>query len=67
MIIDPVVEELHRLRADYMERFEYDFDAVVRDVKSRESENLALLVEPPTSPPTPGHGLYRPLRVPSRG
>jgi hypothetical protein len=51
MITDPIVERLHKQREEYMERFQYDFDAVVRDIRTREASNPMPLVEPPASPP----------------
>ena len=47
MLIDPVVEQLHKQREEYMERFQYDFDAIVRDIKAREAASSAPLLEPP--------------------
>lgn len=53
MITDPIVERLHKQREEYMERFQYDFDAIVRDIKAREASSSAPLVEPPApAPPT---------------
>ncbi|HWN44164.1 MAG TPA: hypothetical protein VNW71_18215 [Thermoanaerobaculia bacterium] len=51
MITDPVVERLHKQREEYMERFEYDFEAIVRDIRSREASFPTPLLEPPASPP----------------
>jgi hypothetical protein len=51
MIIDPIVEQLHKQREEYMERFQYDLDAVIRDIKEHEAASQAPLVEPP--PPAP--------------
>ena len=51
MITDPVVERLHKQREEYMERFQYDFDAIVRDIRSREASYPTPLLEPPASPP----------------
>jgi len=51
MIIDPIVEQLHKQREEYMERFQYDLDAVVRDIRSREGASTSPLQEPP--PPVP--------------
>ena len=54
MIIDPIVEELHRQREEYMQRFQYDLDEVVRDIKAREAANRSPLLEPPQpAPPEP--------------
>jgi hypothetical protein len=51
MIIDPIVERLHKQREEYMEQFHYDFDAVIRDIKAHEAACEAPLLEPPASPP----------------
>ena len=51
MITDPIVERLHKQREEYMERFQYDFDAIVRDIKAREAACPTPLLEPPASPP----------------
>jgi hypothetical protein len=50
MIIDPIVERLHKQREEYMERFQYDFDAIIRDIKSREATSSAPLLEPLSAP-----------------
>jgi hypothetical protein len=47
MLIDPVVERLHKQREEYMAHFQYDFDAIIRDIKAREATNPTLLLEPP--------------------
>lgn len=36
MTKDPIVEELHRQRAEEMERLEFDFDAFYRELKEQE-------------------------------
>jgi hypothetical protein len=51
MITDPIVERLHKQREEYMERFQYDFEAIIRDIRSREASNPSPLVDPPTSKP----------------
>ncbi len=35
-----------------MERFQYDFDAIVRDIRSREASTPTPLLEPPALPPS---------------
>jgi len=53
MIVDPIVERLHKQREEYMERFQYDFDAIIRDIRSREATYPSPLLEPPaTAPPS---------------
>ncbi|HZF08703.1 MAG TPA: hypothetical protein VFE33_07945 [Thermoanaerobaculia bacterium] len=52
MIMDPIVERFHKQREEYMERFQYDFDALVRDIRAREASFPSPLLEPPVAPPT---------------
>lgn len=56
MIIDPIVERLHKQREDYMEQFHYDSDAVIRDIKTHEAAGGTPLLEPPASPPLDSFG-----------
>ncbi len=51
MITDPIVERLHKQREEYMERFQYDFEAIIRDIRSREASYPSPLVDPPASKP----------------
>jgi hypothetical protein len=51
MITDPIVEQLHKQREEYMERFQYDFDAIIRDIRTREASSPTPLVDPPTALP----------------
>jgi len=51
MITDPIVERLHKQREEYMERFQYDFEAIIRDIRSREASYPSPLLEPPASAP----------------
>jgi hypothetical protein len=46
MLTDPIVELLHKQREEYMERFQYDFDAIIRDIRAHEAASTAPLVEP---------------------
>lgn len=52
MITDPIVERLHKQREEYMEKFQHDLEAIVRDIRTREATCPAPLLEPPVSPPT---------------
>jgi hypothetical protein len=56
MITDPVVVRLHKQREEYMEKFQYDFEAIVRDIRSREASYPTPLLEPPAPPPTKKSG-----------
>jgi hypothetical protein len=51
MLTDPVVEQLHKQREEYMERFQYDFDAIIRDIRAHEAASTAPLVKPAAKPP----------------
>jgi hypothetical protein len=50
MITDPIVERLHKQREKHMELFQYDFDAIVREIRAHEASCLSPLLEPPASP-----------------
>jgi hypothetical protein len=57
MIPDPIVEELDRLRAEQMARFNFDFEAFYRDLKEQEKALAASraipagdAAEPPLAP-----------------
>ncbi len=51
MTTDPIVDEIHRLRAEEMQRLDFDFEAFFRDLKEQEKLSGKPLVPPPTSPP----------------
>ena len=45
---DPIVEEVRRARDAHAQRFNYDLDAIVEDLKKREKElGLATVSLPP--------------------
>jgi hypothetical protein len=51
MSIDPIVEELDRLRAEQMESYQFDFEAFYRDLKEQER-----LSPQPIQPPQESQG-----------
>ena len=51
MINDPIVEKLHQQRRDYMERFGYDLEAIIRDIKAHEAAHPGPLLQPPSAQP----------------
>ena len=53
MIPDPIVEELDRLRAEQMARFNFDFEAFYRDLKEQEKLLPQTVQPPPETPPNP--------------
>lgn len=52
MSIDPVVEELDRLRAEQMESYHFDFEAFFRDLKEQEKQSQQPILAPQESPDT---------------
>ncbi len=53
MIIDPVVEDLDRLRAEQMTRSGFDFEAFYLDLKEQQRRSPVPLQSPPELPPKP--------------
>ena len=53
MIPDPIVDALHRQRAEEMERLRFDLEEYCRHLKEREMAFKALALPPPDSPPNP--------------
>jgi hypothetical protein len=56
MARDPIVDEVRRIRAAYAARFDYDLNAIYRDLKEREERGEFAVV----------HRRPRPVRRPSR-
>jgi hypothetical protein len=52
MSIDPIVEELDRLRAEQMESYRFDFEAFFRDLKEQEKKSPQPIQAPQESPTT---------------
>lgn len=52
MSIDPIVEELDRLRAEQMESYHFDFEAFFRDLKEQERQSPQPIQAPQESPAT---------------
>jgi hypothetical protein len=51
MINDPVVDELDRLRAEQMARYNFDFESFYRDLKEQEKLLPQAVQPPPETPP----------------
>jgi len=49
--LDPILEELHRVRDEYASRFNYDLKAMYRDMKKREEQGEFKVVHRPPRPP----------------
>jgi hypothetical protein len=51
MARDPIVEEVRRIRDEYAARFNYDLDAIYRDLKEREQRGeFSVVYRRPRSP-----------------
>jgi len=48
---DPIIEELDRLRAEQMARFNFDFESFYRDLKEQERLLPQAVQPPPETPP----------------
>ena len=45
MLNDPIVEEVRRIRQEYAKKFNYDLDAIYRDIKKQEQRSGRKLVD----------------------
>lgn len=50
---DPIVEEVRRVRDEYAARFDYDLDAIYRDLKEQEKRSGRTFVNYGTGPKKP--------------
>jgi hypothetical protein len=46
--IDPIVEEVRKYREEHAAKFNYDIEAIVRDIKKREKESGRTYISPPS-------------------
>ena len=53
MATDPIIEEVRRIRQEYVQRFGYDLRAVAVDLREHEQEHPERLV---SFPPKPSRG-----------
>ena len=53
MITDPIVDEIDRLRAEQVERFNFDYEAFYRDLKEQEKVSPRAVLAPPEMPLKP--------------
>ncbi|HWL94559.1 MAG TPA: hypothetical protein VNT79_13635 [Phycisphaerae bacterium] len=51
---DPIVEEVRRTRDQYARRFNYDLEAIVRDIQARQKKSGGRLVDRSKPVATPG-------------
>lgn len=50
MIHDPIVDEVRRAREEYAKRFNYDLDAICRDLQEKQSSKGKKVVSFPPKP-----------------
>ena len=41
---DPIVEEIHKIREEYAEKFGYDVDAMFEDLRKKQSQSKHIIV-----------------------
>ena len=46
---DPIVEKIHRMREAYAAMFNYDLEAIFKDVKKREERSDRKVIAPPAT------------------
>ncbi len=43
-MIDPIVEEIHKIREKHAEKFDYDIDAIFKDLQKKQSKSKRKIV-----------------------
>ena len=51
MILDPIVEEIRRIRVEYARNFNYDLDAICQDLREKQSMGKQRVVSLPSKRP----------------
>ena len=67
MCRDPIVAEVHRIREEYAAKFNYDLDAIFRDLCEKERKRGGDLVRLPPKPPTPRAAKAKPVKRAKQG
>ncbi len=57
---DPIVDEVRRIRDAYAARFNYDLDAIFRDIKEREKKSGLVFIHGVARQPVPSQTLQQP-------
>jgi len=50
---DPIVEEIHKFREEYARQFNFDIDAICKDIQIKQAEGGRKLVSFPARKPEP--------------
>jgi len=51
MQLDPIVEEVRKIRDEYAKRFNYDLDAICRDLQEKQRQSKRRVVSLPPKRP----------------
>lgn len=43
-MIDPIVEEIHKIRKEFAEKFDYDVDAMFEDLRKKQTQSKRKIV-----------------------
>jgi hypothetical protein len=43
-MIDPIVEEIHKIRKEFAEKFAYDVDAMFEDLRKKQANSKRIIV-----------------------
>jgi hypothetical protein len=49
---DPIVEEIHQIREEYARQFDFDINAICKDIQAKQRESGRKLVSFPARKPT---------------
>lgn len=52
---DAIIEELHRIREDYARRFNFDTNAICKDIQQKQASSGREIVSFPSRKPTQQH------------
>jgi hypothetical protein len=50
---DPIVDEIHKVREEYARQFDFDVDAICKDIQNKQIASGRQLVSFPARKPTP--------------
>ncbi len=53
-MIDPIVKEIHKIREEYAEKFDYDIDAMFKDLCQKQAQSSHKIVSFAKDKETPG-------------
>jgi hypothetical protein len=59
---DPIVDEVRRVRDDHAASFNYDLDAIFRDIKEREKKSGLKFVQGVARQPVPNPSMTLPVK-----